>query len=477
MYRDEIDRYLEERRNEMIEDIMELVRIESVKSEACLGMPFGQNNAEVLDKAAEILKRMHFPVKNYDNYVLTADLNDKQTNLDILAHLDVVPAGDGWTVTEPFEPVIKNGKIYGRGTADDKGPAVAAVYAMRAVKELNIPLAYNVRLILGVDEETGSNDIEYYYEREKHAPMTISPDAQFPLVNIEKGILHGEFQGDGINKRNRKIHIIRSGDAINVIPGRAVALADEPDGDALEAICNNVQRGRGIECILKKTDDMKVFIEINSVSTHASTPQKGENALTALLEVLAAPIFCDYEGYEWISALHDFFPHGDFSGSRLGVDMHDELSGGVEISLTKLSYQDGVIKGGFDSRTPLCATNENLRDVIAEKLRDKGLILGNRPIYAPHYISEKSRFVQTLLDCYEMYSGKRERPLTIGGGSYVHAVPNGIAFGCADQQTDNHMHGPNEFESIDQLMMSAKIYAQAIVRLCGGEEDRCTEKK
>ena len=123
-------------------------------------------------------------------------MNNKDAQLDILAHLDVVPAGDGWTVTKPFEPVVKDGKIYGRGTADDKGPAVAALYAMRAVNELGIPLKKNVRLILGTDEECGSSDITHYYSVEKEAPMTFSPDASFPVINIEKGRIEGNFTAE-----------------------------------------------------------------------------------------------------------------------------------------------------------------------------------------------------------------------------------------------------------------------------------------
>ena len=122
-------------------------------------------------------------------------MNEKEKQLDILAHLDVVPAGEGWTVTEPFEPVEKDGKLYGRGTADDKGPAVAALYAMRAVKELGIPLSKNVRLILGTDEECGSSDIRHYYDVEEEAPMTFSPDGSFPCCEHRKGEPSGAFYG------------------------------------------------------------------------------------------------------------------------------------------------------------------------------------------------------------------------------------------------------------------------------------------
>lgn len=135
-----------------------------------------------------------FAVTNYDNYAIAADFNQEEKGLDILAHLDVVPAGEGWQETDPFTPLIKEGKMFGRGTADDKGPAIAAIYAMRAVKELGYPLKKNVRLVLGSDEECGSSDLEYYYKKEVEAPCTFSPDAEFPVINIEKGGMRGHFE-------------------------------------------------------------------------------------------------------------------------------------------------------------------------------------------------------------------------------------------------------------------------------------------
>jgi dipeptidase, putative len=189
-----IEDYFEQNKGLLIRDIMRLVRIKSDKEEAKSGKPYGDGPAEVLAAALEMASEMGFRTKHYDNYVGAIDFDDQKNKLDILAHLDVVPGGDGWTVTEPFNPVVKDGKLYGRGTIDDKGPAVAALYAMKAVKDLNIPLKAGVRLILGTDEECGSSDIRYYYGIEEEAPMTFSPDASFPVVNIEKGGLQGKFE-------------------------------------------------------------------------------------------------------------------------------------------------------------------------------------------------------------------------------------------------------------------------------------------
>ena len=147
------------------------------------------------------MKKYGLATRNYENYVVTGDFSEKEKALDILAHLDVVPVTEDWTVTKPFEPKIVDGKIYGRGTADDKGPAIAALYALRAIRELGIPMKKSVRLILGSDEECGSGDLEYYYAKEQEAPYTFTPDADFPLINIEKGSFHGVFSSEFKGKR------------------------------------------------------------------------------------------------------------------------------------------------------------------------------------------------------------------------------------------------------------------------------------
>ena len=189
--KEKITAYMNAHREELVRDVCRLVRIKSDRGEAKEGAPFGEGPLRALNDAMELTRGMGFAVTNYDNYVMTADLGGEEPGLDILAHLDVVPVSDSWTVTQPFEPLVLDGRIYGRGTADDKGPAVAALYAMKAVKDLGIPLKKRVRLILGTDEECGSSDLEHYYAREEEAPASVSPDADFPIINLEKGGLRG----------------------------------------------------------------------------------------------------------------------------------------------------------------------------------------------------------------------------------------------------------------------------------------------
>ena len=176
MYKEKIDAYFDDpaRRQELIRTVSRLVGVKSVKGEATPEAPFG--------------------TRDYDHYVGLADLNDKETQLHILGHLDVVPEGMGWD-TDPYTCVEKDGMLYGRGVIDDKGPVAAAMLAMKAVRDLGIPLSRNVKLVMGTDEESGSSDIRYYYSKEPYAPQSFTPDANFPLINVEKGHLMCRFEG------------------------------------------------------------------------------------------------------------------------------------------------------------------------------------------------------------------------------------------------------------------------------------------
>lgn len=466
MYREQIDKYIDAHRAEMLEDIMKLCEIDSAKGSYRPGKPYGQGCFEALHEALHIGEGYGFPINNYDNYVGTIDLNNEERQLDILAHLDIVPAGDGWTVTEPFAPVEKDGKLYGRGTADDKGPAVAALYAMRAVKELGIPVKKNVRLILGTDEECGSSDIEHYYSVEKEAPMTFSPDASFPVINIEKGSLHGKFTAE-FEKSEALPRMVsfKSGTKSNVVPSRAEALFEGLDGSDTEAFAHTLEEELGIRFDVT-SEDGYMKIEAFGENGHASTPWKGKNALTGLLALIEKLPLAECGQLEKVKALNALMPHGDWLGKNLGIAMEDEISGALTLAFSILEINGESLKGEFDSRCPICSNVENTLKPAKKNMKAHGILLNNDSMNPPHHVSGDSEFVQTLLKCYEMYTGNKGECVAIGGGTYVHHLKNGVAFGASMPETENHMHGPDEFAVIDELLMSAKIFAQVIVELC-----------
>lgn len=466
IYRSQIEAYFETHQTQLLQDLTELIRIPSVRSEAQEGMPYGVGPAMALRKAAEQMERAGLRVKVYDDCVVTGDLTDLESGLDILAHLDVVPAADNWTVCNPYEPVLMDGRLYGRGSIDDKGPAIAALYAMTCVRSLGVPLKRNVRLILGTDEECGSSDLDHYYGKEPEAPMTFTPDANFPLINTEKGRLCAELDGSFLrDDRLPYIASAESGFKSNVIPESARAVVVGLTEAELAPYLSATAERTGA-AFTACADQGAVTITCKGEGGHAAYPEAANNALTALLDLLASLPCADSEGFRRVQSLHRCFPHGDYHGSALGVAMEDELCGPLTLSADLLRIDETSVYLCFDSRCPTCSTEENTKLVIRDRLAVEGLTMRETEMVLPHHVSADSDFVRTLLRAYEDWTGQPGQAEATGGGTYVHDLKNGVAFGCEMAGIDNHLHGADEFITLEQLMLSAKIFAQAILDLC-----------
>ena len=399
-YRDKIEQYIDSRRQEMLEDICTLCRINSEKMPYKEGYPFGQGVGDALETALSMAESYGFSIKNYDNYVGTADLNDGEPCLDILAHLDVVPAGEGWQVTEPFEPVEKDGKLYGRGTADDKGPAVAALYAMRAVKELGLPVSKKVRLILGTDEECGSSDIPHYYAVEKEAPMTFSPDASFPVINTEKGMFRGQFTAQWEKSEALpRLVSIQAGTKINVVPGKADAVFMGVEADVLEAAAKEVSKETGIlfhveySDYTKEAGDMTAKVTAEGKGAHAAYPHEGNNALTGLVMLANRLPLAACRQTELLKELEACLPHGDIRGKALGIQMEDEVSGPLTLAFSLLTVTETGLEGSFDSRCPICANEENVLKPAKSRMETAGFKFVNDHMIPPYHVPGDSNFV------------------------------------------------------------------------------------
>ena len=465
MLKERLEQYFAQHRQEMVEDVCRLVRVDSVKGAAESGKPFGPGPAAALAEAMTMAGDMGFATRNWDNYVGTVDYGTGPRQLDILAHLDVVPVGNDWTVTEPFAPVEREGLLYGRGTADDKGPAVAALYALRAVKELGIPLQKSVRLILGTDEESGSADIAHYYKTEAPAPMTFSPDADYPVINIEKGRAHGDFTAAWeVGAVLPRIRRIDAGTRANVVPGVADAVVEGLSADAIRPAAEAVTRDTGVAFDLTAVDG-GTAIHAQGESAHASEPMHGNNALTGLMTLLCRLDLAEDGATRAIRGLAELFPHGDSRGVAAGVARDHGESGPTTLACTVLHLENGSLHGEFDGRTAIGATEENTAHVLVERMAERGLTLDCqcRPV---HYVPSDAPIVRELLKCYEQYTGQKGQPLAIGGGTYVHNLENGVAFGCSMPGVDNRMHGADEFAVVEDLILSAQMFAQAIVDLC-----------
>ncbi len=467
--KEQIDAYFDApaRRKELVEAVSRLVAVKSVKGEPAPDAPFGPGPKAALEEGLKLCAELGFTVRNYDNYVGLADLSDKETQLHILGHLDVVGEGTGWD-TDPYACVEKDGVLYGRGVSDDKGPVCAALFAMKCVKDLGLPLGKNVRLILGTDEESGSADIAYYYAREPYAPQAFTPDADFPVINIEKGHYHPDFGAQWAPETARpRVTALNGGFRQNVVPPEAQAQVLGLTAGDVKPLCGAVESKSGAVFTLTDTAE-GVSVHCAGKNAHAASPDDGVNAISALLEVLSALPLADCPSTRAVRAMGSLFPFGDTRGKALGIAQSDPESGELTLNLALMTLTETGFTAKFDARVPICATKENCAGACERALAAHGIaVTGDGEMTHVHVVEADSPLVKTLLDCYEAYTGQTgSKPIAIGGGTYVHDIPGGVAFGCDFPGFDPKMHSANEQASVDNLLKSAKIFALAIAKLC-----------
>lgn len=461
-----IKAWFADREAQLIAQLAALVAVPSVGSESTgPGKPFGEGPAKALEVALAQAQAAGLRGENQDGYVLTVDLNDCPDELHILAHLDVVAPGEGWD-SDPYTLLQEGDMVYGRGVDDDKGPAVAAMMALECVKALEIPLRRNVKLILGTDEESGSRDIAHYYATVPYAPCAFSPDAVFPVINIEKGQYTPMISASWAPQPEvPQVTSLTGGSRINVVPRQAEALIEKLS--SCETTTLAVATGWVTGTVMEVTEtENGVRITCTGQDAHASTPQEGTNAITALLYLLNQLPLADTASARAIAALAQMFPHKDHHGKALGIDMADEASGRITVCPSLIELNRQGMRCQFDARVPLCATRENCSDVVQAVCRDHGFTAEGE-MRPGHQVAEESRFVQTLLRCYEEETGQQGECVAIGGGTYVHNIPGGVAFGAGNAEFDSRLHGANERARVSNLLLAGRIYANVIVELCG----------
>lgn len=465
MYKERIDAYFADKEQMLIDAVCRLVRIDSVEGEPAPGAPFGPGPAAALDEALKLAAQWGLITTNHEGYVGTADLNGQEDALHILGHLDVVAPGEGWTVTEPYAPKLIDGMLYGRGTDDDKGPLVAALLAMKAVKDLGIPLKSNCRCILGTNEESGSGDIAWYFARHPFAPATFSPDSGFPVVNTEKGGFKPTFSKRWpVQEALPRLRWLHGGFRINVLPGDASAAVEGIAPADMVAYAREITARTGIKFSYALENGLTV-IRAKGEGSHAAWPEGGNNAVTGLIALLCALPLADGPCKEALVQLNGLLPHGDYHGKALGIAQEEPVAGKLTVAFTLLEVTDTGLEGRFDSRVPLCATEENCLQVARAAFESRGFAFTGQQD-AAHHTPADSPFVQTLLKRYEQYSGLKGECLSTGGGTYVHEIPGGVAFGCTLPGFDTRLHGADERVRISDLMLSARMFAHIIIDMC-----------
>ncbi len=454
----DITNIIESMRDELVDTLKRWIAVPSVKAEAQPGAPFGAEVKRMLHMALEEGERMGFAARNIDEYA--GDLRMGPIGVEplgILAHLDVVPAGDGWQ-TPPFEPVQVEDRIFGRGTSDDKGPAIAALFAMKAIKEAGIPLKREVRLILGCDEESGWEDMAYYCEHCDMPKTGFSPDASFPVINTEKGLLHLSLRAPFCNE-GLEVKQISVGERCNVIPGNAEALIG-----GTEEECERINR-LAVDMMVQVEAEYMGEHTIRLISTgipgHAAYPEAAKNALGQLLIMLRAlgvsgvlRTLADVVGME-------------YDGSGLGIRCSDETSGSLTCNLGILRYApDTGLYATLDIRYPiLCKWEAVVAAATAALGKDIQVTVDEQK--DPHHVAPSSELVTALLDAYHEVTGRTRECIATGGGTYARCLEEGVAFGSAFPEDEELAHQAGEYASIEGLMQNVQIFARAIELLAG----------
>lgn len=457
----EIKEYICAHKNELLGTLSELVAIPSVKGEPEKNAPFGKEPRRALDKMLEICGEMGFSTKCTANAVGSADFCPAgEAELAILCHLDVVPAEAANWATDPFTLTEHDGNLFGRGVIDDKGPAVAALYAMKCVKELGIPLKRGVRLVFGTDEENGSEDIKMYLREEKLPPMVFTPDGSFPVINIEKGMMRSRFSGQC---SGGSVVEFRGGSIPNAVPDKAFALVSGIAETAVSAAISEDKSGARFTLC---PENGNVKISCAGRSAHASTPESGINAVTALISLLNRLPLAAGKQRDILRGLESAFPFGETDGTSAGLRCADE-TGALTCVFSIFSMDRETCAGTVDVRFPCCASLDFVEKTERAAFEKAGCEFDSFMGDEPHRVPADSEFVKSLLRVYERVEGEKGECVAIGGGTYVHNIEGGVAFGAERGDTDYHMHGADEWISADELLRDAVLFAEVIAEICG----------
>ncbi len=449
---------LEKSMPDLIRDLQGCIRIPSLYQADDSGYPYGKKVHECLEYTLKMAENLGFSVHNMDNHLGWAEYGEGDEMVAVLGHLDVVPEGDGWTV-DPYGGEVVNGRIYGRGTMDDKGPTVAALYALKAIKDSGVKLDRRIRVIFGLNEETGSADMKHYAAQGGEVPvMGFTPDGEYPVINGEKGLVNEVYTCPLTQEGQLKLTYLVGGTAHNIVPhyGKAIFACSAELADKITAM-----EGEGIT--VTRTED-GVCIEAAGVSAHGGTPWEGINANGRLMQFLnklplegglavAVRFLAEKLGMEW-------------DGESLGIAMEDELSGKLTNNFGVIVFENDALVVKLNYRYPVTKTFDMCQPIVEKAFNEAGFILTGKTYKNRLYVPAESELIQRLMKVYTDATGDLDaQPKSIGGGTYAKMLPNVVAFGPIFPGDEVREHKPDEFMEVSRLLDNANILAEAMYTL------------
>ncbi len=429
--------------DETVSFICEMLRYDSSMKAAEENAPFGKETAACLQAFLAKAESFGFATKNYDNYVGEVIFGEGEP-FAILAHLDVVPAGDGWKYPpfggvindDPSDTGVKGKKVWGRGALDDKSPAVCCLFAMKALKDEGITPKRQIRLILGCNEESGWKCIEHYNQVAVMPKEGFTPDADFPVIYAEKGILHFTLS---FPMENPPFRALTAGERVNMVCSKATALITKEVGGSLSLY------EKFDECFYDNTTG---YLTTYGKSAHASTPHKGDNALEKLFAFFATVNEDCKNVYEILFQ------------DRYGLKNMQDETGHLTMSPNLATFENGVLRVTVDVRFPSTHSKEEVLAPFVEN--EIAYAIDN--YQAPLYNDPNGKLIRTLTGVYNECMGVKAEPIAIGGGTYARALENGCAFGPEVPGEESTIHQANEFVSFERIALMNKIYYEAIRR-------------
>lgn len=460
-----INKFIDEHKNEMIDTLCEIVSIPSVEGDPVDNMPFGKSVNDALEYTLDYCRKLGFKVENFDNYAGHADFGDGAETLGVVLHLDVVPAGDGWTY-DPFNPQLIDNRIYGRGTTDNKGPLVAILYAMKAIIDNDVKLNKRIRLIFGTNEETRWEGINYYLSKNKPPEFTLVPDGLFPMIYAEKGIVDYSLKKT-IDCNYLSIVNFTGGNAINSVADECSILL-KGDPKVNDSVMTNLKEHKVERSFNLKYESSKneVLIKVNGKSAHASEPQRGSNAISYMAYVLVCVLPNDSKVYELMKFINESFGYADYYGKVGKFDFEDDPSGKLTNIIGTVEYKDSEVKYRLNARYPVTMDYTSWIEIVRNLAVDGGFSFEVEDHLVPVYQSLDSSESKTLINAYQSISGDYvSKPVSMGGGTYARALPNAITFGGQMQSDTVKPHQDDEYVTVEDMVMMTKIFAKAIYDL------------
>ena len=470
---------IDENKTELLTSLSTLISIPSVAVETEDSVKTEQPFGEAVDKAYRCMLQMGedegFSTFDADGYGGHIDFDGVEDGVvGIVGHLDVVPEGDGWDF-EPYGGEISDGYVLGRGTTDDKGPVIASFYAMKALKQCGFTPAKTVRLILGLDEETNWHGMEYYLARTPDLPdLGFTPDGDFPVIRAEKGILTFEIIAKLPKLRGKGLELssITGGTAPNAVPGFARAVLNDTTGGNYDLIRQTAetcadQYGWDISC---RKIGKSLEVSVQGKPAHAARPNLGVNAVTILMDFLGRLTFLNDGVSDFISFYNDRIGY-DLHGERIGCAFEDEDSGKLTLNVGMVEVDKNAARLTVNVRYPVSGSGDQVYAGIMEVLDEYGYGIVKRREQLPISIDEDSQLVSTLMRVYQSHTGDTEsKPLVIGGGTYARAMDHIVAFGARFPNEPELGHQKNEKISAANMVLLAKIYAEAVYELAKAED-------